>query len=194
MARNQKTGSMPKETAEHMKAAVEMFRTCNGFVFSVDIPTSAIVAISTNAKKPSPRTLNTGVQTSDDSFKGVDVPEDVEYRKKPLEPRQELIFDRLYVTKTGKPTFVFKPCDAREWVHAEFDLDTIDKVFPDFSYKIAERMKVCYSGLRLPADPRTSDLYGRAINYIARKEKEMKEAEAEKMMAQMEQHPDWGAF
>lgn len=185
---------MPKEAAEHMKAAVEKLKICKGVVVTVDVPTSAIVAMTAGVPKPANRRISFSVQTPDDSFKGIDAPEGVEYRKKPLEPRQELMFDRLYVTKTGKPTFVFKPCDAREWLHAEFDLDTIDNVFPDFSYKAAELLKTEHPDIRFPLDPKSADVYARTLNYVKKRHEAEKKAEAEELMSRMEQHPDWGVF
>jgi hypothetical protein len=129
------------------------------------------------------------VVTPDGPIKAiVDMTGQGEYRQKLISPGQEFIFDHFYLTKTGQPTGVFKPADAQDWNHAEFDFRKLDAAFPSFGGHLADKMG-------LPGDLEAmNDIYRAAITWrehtnLAQREEQ--EAEIEKIK---DSNPLWGRF
>lgn len=163
-----------------------------GIIVASDASLEVVVAIA--AKETTLNVAKTAKIRSPTDNMGIGIPEGVEYRKKKLSYAQELQFDRLYVTKTGKPTAIFKPVDDREWNHIELPLSEVDYVFPTFSDELAGVISTKITMDRTMTEVSFPDLYNRVVKAMKAKVEDEKRLEQEAAEALLHENPEWGAF
>ena len=192
---NQPPPDQKKITPETRSLLVETLNEFNqaGRSLNVTVDTSLEVVVAQNAALP----RQTGVRrpqrkSTNTEDMSIDPPSGCEYRKKKLDYNQEFVFDRIYITKTGRPTLIFLPVDGREYRHIELSLQECDMVFPTFVEEVGREMKEKF-GLELNTDTMKA-LYADLIAAVDRKQSAKAKREQEELFAVVAENPDWGAF
>ena len=67
---------------------------------------------------------------------------DGSYRKKLIDEGQELVFERAYAGKSGKPIFCFRPFDSQPWERLELIPADLDCHIPKFKVDLEAKSSI----------------------------------------------------
>jgi hypothetical protein len=117
--------------------------------------------------------------------------EDGSYRKKTLDPGQELMFSSVYVGASHKPIFVFEPVDSRPYTQVEMNAKDIDNVLPQFASEMFEAFPDIDA---VTMTKLVSMLEAQVAGELRSQREQQREKEAESAANTYANHPLYGRF